>query len=59
MEEEIKVCTPYHTVEGKVPELLDIQYDQKVCDCGKIKFYSTDCGCQANPHLELYSKPNE
>ncbi len=58
MEEEKQTCNPYHTVNGYVPQLLDVQYNGIVCDCSRVIFYSEMCGCSM-PHLELKSKPNE
>ena len=61
MEEEKKICTPYHTVNGVVPEKSDLHFDNVVCDCNRVVFYSERCGCPANvtPTFELKSKPNE
>lgn len=52
-------CQYVHKVNGVVPGMFDLQYDGKVCDCGRIKFIKEHCGCQNNPHDELKSKPNE
>jgi hypothetical protein len=60
MDEEKNICNPYHTVNGIVPEAADFQFDNIVCDCGRIKFKKINtCGCAANPTWELQSTPNE
>lgn len=58
MEEE-KKCTPEHKIKDQIPTILDLKYDGQACDCGKIKWIAEDCGCSANPHLELKQYPNE
>lgn len=52
-------CIPEHKIRGIVPTILEIKYDGQVCDCGRIKFKSEDCGCSGNPHKELKQYPNE
>lgn len=61
MEEEKKICIPYHTVNGYVPQGKDLQLDGQVCECGKIKFVKVNtCGCPAATAVyELQSSPNE
>lgn len=61
MEEEQKICTPYHTVNGIVPEANDLIYNGHICDCQRMSFYiENTCGCPAATAIyELKSKPNE
>lgn len=45
-------CRAGHAVNGIVPGEQDLEYDGKVCDCGKIVFFKERCGC---PHKEEYT----
>lgn len=59
--EETKLCTPYHTINGVVPEINDLHFDQMICDCKRVLFFSERCNCPAAEvgTYELKSKPNE
>lgn len=59
MEEENKICNPYHTVKGIVPDTYHLQFDKMICDCGRMEYYTETCGCPGNPKPELKSKPKE
>lgn len=50
-------CFDGHRINGEKPQALDTQYDGRVCDCGRIKYYTEMCGCTPQ-HLELRSSPN-
>jgi hypothetical protein len=58
MDNETK-CRDAHRVDGLIPGLLDVQFDGRACDCGRVIFFAEQCGCAANPHMELKSRPNE
>jgi len=58
MEQEIK-CKEAHRVDGQIPQSKDVHLDKRICDCGKILFYSERGGCPGNPCYTLKSKPNE
>ena len=51
-------CKTFHGIGGVLPQKMDIHFDGKTCDCGKLLFYAEMCGCPSNKHLELYSKEN-
>jgi hypothetical protein len=51
-------CKTGHAVNGIVPGDLDIVYDQKICDCGRVQFFKEMCGCPTNKHYELKQKEN-
>lgn len=60
MEEEKKLCTPQHSINGYVPKKDEFQYDKAVCSCGKIQWVKTNtCGCAAAvATYELLARPN-
>ena len=43
----VSACTKAgaHVIGGVIPEALDEKFDGKVCDCGKMKYVWTECGC--------------
>lgn len=53
-------CREVHVINGIVPKPEDTQYDQAVCDCGRLQFYLEKCGCPANvtPTYTLKSREN-
>lgn len=51
-------CKNGHAINGIVPDILDVNYHGRVCDCGRIKFYKELCGCVHNQHYELKQKEN-
>lgn len=60
MEEEKKLCTPQHSVNGHVPLPNELQYDKAVCDCKKLIWIKVNtCNCQASPNWELQARPNQ
>lgn len=60
MEEEKKICTPQHSINGYVPKPTDLHLHGAVCDCGKLKWASINtCGCPAaTATFELQPTPN-
>jgi len=60
MEQEIKEipCREIHKIDGVVPAITDLHFDQRVCDCQRLFFYKEQCTCPTNPHFDLKSKPN-
>jgi spore maturation protein CgeB len=34
-----------HVIDGKIPEPFDQHLDGRPCDCGKLKYVWTECGC--------------
>ena len=63
MEEEKKLCTPQHSINGYVPQKNDFQYDKAVCDCHRTMWVKImTCGCPAdsvNATYELQQRPNQ
>lgn len=61
MEEEKKLCTPQHSVNGHVPLPNELQYDKAVCDCKKLMWVSINtCGCTgAAANFQLQARPNQ
>ncbi len=53
-------CKGAHRVNGVVPQKKQLEYDGKVCDCGKLIFYKERCNCPSHvtPSYDLKSKPN-
>lgn len=35
-----------HAIKGVIPEPTDQKFNNMICDCGKIKFFWQECGCQ-------------
>lgn len=56
--DDIILCKNGHAVNGIVPGEQDLEYHNRVCDCGKIKFVKERCGCVNNPYYELKTKEN-
>lgn len=54
-----RVCADAHRVDGIIPQITDLYFDQRRCDCGKLFFYKEKCTCPSNPHFDLKSKPYE
>ena len=63
MDEEKKLCTPQHSINGYVPLSTDLAFDKAVCDCGRILWVKIlTCGCPAdsvNATFELQVRPNQ
>ena len=64
MEEEKKLCTPQHSINGYVPLPTDYNtYDKAVCSCGRIMWVKIlTCGCtwdSPNATFELQARPNQ
>lgn len=59
--EEKKLCSPQHSINGYVPKPSELQYDGKVCDCGKLMWTKVNtCGCPAETAVyELQPRPNQ
>ena len=58
MEEEKKLCTPQHSINGYVPKPTDLHLSGKTCDCKKLIWITVNsCGC-SNPKWELIARPN-
>jgi hypothetical protein len=55
---EVK-CKHGHSVGGVVAGENDLHLNGKVCDCGRVVFYTELCGCAVNKHFILKSKPVE
>lgn len=59
MEEEKKLCTPQHSINGYVPLPTDHHLSGKTCDCKKLIWTVINtCGC-ATPKYELIARPNQ
>lgn len=52
------LCSVAHNVDGKIPNIDDLHFDNRTCMCGKFIFVSQPCGCPNNPHDELKRKDN-
>lgn len=61
MEEEKKLCTPQHSINGYVPKKDEFQYHGQTCDCKKLVFIKVNtCGCPAQTATyELLARPNQ
>lgn len=54
-EQQIKIisdCNNGHAVGLEQYDITKIEFDGKICNCGKFKFVAESCGC-SEPHLEL------
>lgn len=58
MEENEIPCREAHMVKGIIPQLLDVQFANLTCDCGKILYVEEECGCVNNRHMEIRAKEN-
>lgn len=52
------VCRYGHTINGIVPNTNELQYKDRICDCGKIKYNVQPCGCSGVKHDELRAVEN-
>lgn len=51
-------CKDAHRVDGVVPQIHNLEFDGRTCECGKFLFRKVPCGCPGNPHDELKSELN-
>lgn len=50
-------CRNGHALNGVLPT-DDITFDEKVCDCGRIKFYKEECGCPTGNGWKIKTQEN-
>lgn len=54
-----KVCGDAHRVDNTIPQSTDLYFDNRICDCGRLRFYIEKCTCPSGGPGTLKSKPNE